>query len=163
MPKDALEMGVTANRFTRRVMAAHQERCRQCNLGSVDGDNHDVRYTRLSSASSVLCCAIDPAAAQYNVFGTPHGRNRKRSTHAPGSRSSLKTGAKNQYCRRQMVGGPEHWQYGPSGWPGGIQQKHCQSLVSPNNPPSKTERETLLFQQRAGFADERELNRRVCG
>ena len=46
------------------------------------------------AASAVLCCAIDPGAAQYNVFGTPHGRNRKRSTHAPGSCSSLKTGAK---------------------------------------------------------------------
>jgi hypothetical protein len=44
-----------------------------CNLGSVDGDGMMSVTRACVAASAVLCFAIGPAAAQYNIFDTRYG------------------------------------------------------------------------------------------
>jgi hypothetical protein len=54
------------------------------NLGSVDGDNHDVRYTRLSGSLGCLVLRNRPCRSTIQHLRYPHGRNRKRSTRDAG-------------------------------------------------------------------------------
>jgi len=97
------------------------------------------------AASAVLCFAIDPAAAQYNIFGT------LTDVIVNGQSETLVDVRQfEQRCQVRMEAG-EWWLdlntglLGRVGSPAIYNAKTCQSLVSQNNRPRPTEGHCTFF------------------
>jgi hypothetical protein len=97
------------------------------------------------AASAVLCFAIDPAAAQYNIFGT------LTDVIVNGQPETLASVREfEQRCQVRMEAG-EWWLdlntglLGRVGSPAIYNAKTCQSLVSQNNRPRPTEGHCTFF------------------
>jgi hypothetical protein len=97
------------------------------------------------AASAVLCCAIDPAAAQYNVFGS--------LTDVIVNGQPMRLDHVQQFedrCQTSIAAG-RWWvdlntgNMGLVGGPAIYNKNTCQSLVSPNNPPSKPTKEKCYY------------------
>jgi len=97
------------------------------------------------AASAVLCCAIDPGAAQYNVFGT--------LTDVIVNGQPMRLDHVQQFedrCQTSIAAG-RWWvdlntgNMGLVGGPAVYNKNTCQSLVSPNNPPSKPKEKCYYF------------------
>jgi hypothetical protein len=82
--KDSLVMGVTAKSPLRAKNGSASRTMQTINLCSVDGDNHDVRYARLSGSLGCLVLRNRPCRSTIQHLRYPHGRNHKRSTRDAG-------------------------------------------------------------------------------
>jgi hypothetical protein len=104
-----------------------------------------ISFTRALAASAVLCFAIDPAAAQYNIFGTLTDVIVNGQPESPASVRQFE-----QRCQVRMEAG-EWWLdlntglLGRVGGPAIYNAKSCQSLVSQNNRPRPTEGHCSFF------------------
>src|SRR5262245_43177858 len=82
--KTPLVMGVTAKSPPRGKDVSASRTMRTMQPCSVDGDNHDVRYTRLSGSLGCPVLRNRSCRSTIQYLRYPHGRNCKRPTRDAG-------------------------------------------------------------------------------